>query len=55
MDDSFYLQGMRISEVAGGQMGQFFRRLGSDGHDQWWLEILGKGEKTASCRRRPTS
>ncbi|NIE63138.1 tyrosine-type recombinase/integrase [Burkholderia sp. Ax-1719] len=41
----FYLQGMRISEVAGGQMGSFFRRLGADGRDQWWLETLGKGDK----------
>jgi site-specific recombinase XerD len=41
----FYLQGMRISEVAGGQMGSFFRRLGADGKDQWWLETLGKGDK----------
>lgn len=41
----FYLQGLRISEVAGGQMGNFFRRLGADGQDQWWLETLGKGEK----------
>lgn len=39
------LQGIRISEVAGGGMSQFFRRFGADGHDQWWLEILGKGEK----------
>ncbi|MFP3637424.1 tyrosine-type recombinase/integrase [Paraburkholderia sp. SIMBA_054] len=41
----FYLQGMRISEVAGGQMKQFFRRQGPDGQDRWWLEIVGKGEK----------
>lgn len=41
----FYLQGMRISEVAGGQMGNFSRRLGPDGRDQWWLETLGKGDK----------
>jgi site-specific recombinase XerD len=41
----FYLQGMRISEVAGGQMGNFFRRLGANGRDQWWLETLGKGDK----------
>ncbi|TDA48899.1 tyrosine-type recombinase/integrase [Burkholderia pyrrocinia] len=41
----FYLQGLRISEVAGGQMGNFFRRLDVDGHDQWWLETLGKGDK----------
>lgn len=40
-----YLQGMRISEVAGGAMGDFSRRLGTDGQDQWWLEILGKGER----------
>ena len=45
MTTLFYLQAMRISEVAGGQMSQFFRRLGADGHNQWWLEILGKGEK----------
>ncbi|MCG5078618.1 tyrosine-type recombinase/integrase [Paraburkholderia tagetis] len=41
----FYLQGMRISEVAGGKMGDFFRRLGADGQDQWWLETAGKGGK----------
>jgi integrase len=41
----FYLQGMRISEVAAGTMGDFSRRLGADGRDQWWLEILGKGER----------
>ncbi|WP_407973263.1 tyrosine-type recombinase/integrase (plasmid) [Burkholderia pyrrocinia] len=41
----FYLQGMRISEVAGGTMGDFSRRLSTDGREQWWLEILGKGEK----------
>ncbi|MDR3095459.1 MAG: tyrosine-type recombinase/integrase, partial [Paraburkholderia sp.] len=41
----FYLQGMRISEVAGGRMGDFFRRLGADGQDQWWLETAGKGGK----------
>ncbi|KVN88824.1 tyrosine-type recombinase/integrase [Burkholderia ubonensis] len=41
----FYLQGMRLSEVAGGTMGDFSRRLGADGRDQWWLEILGKGER----------
>lgn len=35
MTTLFYLQGMRISEVASGQMGHFFRRLGEDGHNQW--------------------
>jgi len=39
----FYLQGMRISEVAAGKMGDFSRRLGADGRDQWWIEITGKG------------
>jgi integrase len=41
----FYLQGMRLSEVAAGKMGDFSRRLGTDGREQWWLDILGKGEK----------
>jgi site-specific recombinase XerD len=26
-------------------MGDFSRRLGADGKDQWWLETLGKGNK----------
>ncbi|PPB82856.1 MULTISPECIES: hypothetical protein [Mycetohabitans] len=41
----FYLQGLRISEVASGTMGDFSRRLGPDGQDQWWLEILGKRQR----------
>jgi site-specific recombinase XerD len=41
----FYLQGLRISEVAAGRMGQFFRRLDANGNDQWWLETIGKGDK----------
>jgi integrase len=41
----FYLQGMRISEVAAGRMGDFSRRLGADGHEQWWLDIVGKGDR----------
>ncbi|MFP3556719.1 tyrosine-type recombinase/integrase [Paraburkholderia sp. SIMBA_049] len=41
----FYLQGMRVSEVAAGKMGDFSRRLGADGREQWWLDILGKGGK----------
>ena len=39
----FYLQGMRISEVAGGQMGQFFRRLGADGHHVHRHQLLTGG------------
>lgn len=23
----------------------FSRRIGSDGHEQWWLDILGKGDR----------
>lgn len=45
MTTLFYLLGMRISEVAGGRMGQFYRKLGADGKDQWWLETVGKGDK----------
>jgi site-specific recombinase XerD len=41
----FYLQGLRISEVATGRMGQFFRRFDPSGNEQWWLETLGKGDK----------
>ena len=41
----FYLQGMRLSEVATGKMGDFSRRLGADGCEQWWLDIVGKGDK----------
>nr|WP_323074092.1 tyrosine-type recombinase/integrase [Mycetohabitans endofungorum] len=31
----FYLQGLRLSEVAHGTMGDFSRRLGPDGQDPW--------------------
>jgi integrase len=41
----FYLQGMRISEVAEGQMKHFFVRLGDDGQQQWWLETSWKGKR----------
>jgi site-specific recombinase XerD len=39
------VQGLRISEVADGRMGDFFRRVGADGQEQWWLNTLGKGDK----------
>jgi site-specific recombinase XerD len=42
----FYLGGLRISEVAENSMGCFFSRRSRDGKEQWWLEILGKGDKT---------
>lgn len=41
----FYLQRMRLSEVAAGKMLDFSRRLGADGREQWWLRIVGKGEQ----------
>jgi integrase len=41
----FYLQGLRLCEVASGTMGNFCRRLGPNGQDQWWLEILGKKQR----------
>jgi site-specific recombinase XerD len=40
-----YLCGLRISEVVGNTMGDFFCRRESDGTARWWLEILGKGDK----------
>jgi len=40
-----YLCGLRISEIAGNNMGAFFRRSGRNGEERWWLEVLGKGNK----------
>jgi site-specific recombinase XerD len=41
-----YLCGLRISEVVGNTMGGFFCRRDKDGEERWWLEIIGKGDKT---------
>jgi len=41
-----YLCGLRISEVVGNGMGNFFCRRDKDGEERWWLEITGKGDKT---------
>ncbi|WP_120291969.1 tyrosine-type recombinase/integrase [Paraburkholderia sp. BL23I1N1] len=41
----FYLGGLRISEVSGNTMGKFFCRRDADGHERWWLEVLGKGDR----------
>ncbi len=41
-----YLCGLRISEVVGNSMGNFFCRRDKDGEERWWLEITGKGDKT---------
>lgn len=40
-----YLCGLRISEIRGNTMGGFFHRIGHDGQERWWLEIIGKGDK----------
>jgi site-specific recombinase XerD len=41
-----YLCGLRISEVVGNTMGGFFCRRDKDGEERWWLEVVGKGNKT---------
>lgn len=40
-----YVCGLRISEIAENNMGNFFCRRDRDGTERWWLEILGKGSK----------
>ena len=41
-----FLCGLRISEVVGNTMGGFFSRVDKSGEVRWWLEVLGKGNKT---------
>lgn len=41
-----YICGLRISEVTGNTMGDFFSRRDKEGEERWWLEVTGKGEKT---------
>lgn len=41
-----YLGGLRISEVGENTMGAFFCRRDRDGEERWWLEVLGKGDKS---------
>lgn len=41
-----YICGLRITEVTENTMGAFFSRRDSEGEEQWWLEVIGKGEKT---------
>lgn len=41
-----YICGLRISEVTGNTMGDFFCRRDKEGEERWWLEVAGKGEKT---------
>lgn len=41
-----YVCGLRISEVIGNSMGGFFSRRDRSGEERWWLEVIGKGDKT---------
>jgi site-specific recombinase XerD len=41
-----YLGGLRVSEVCDNTMGSFFARCDRDGDERWWLEVVGKGDKT---------
>ncbi|MEG6920406.1 integrase, partial [Pseudomonas aeruginosa] len=42
-----FLGGLRISEVAGNGMGDFFMRSDAkSGEQRWWLQVLGKGDKS---------
>ncbi|MDH6147577.1 integrase/recombinase XerD [Paraburkholderia sp. WSM4179] len=40
-----YLGGLRIAEVGGNTMGQFFVRRDADGMMRWWLTVHGKGDR----------
>ncbi len=41
-----YLGGLRISEVCGASMGDFYSERSTHGRDRWWLQITGKGGKS---------
>ncbi len=41
-----FLCGMRISEVVTNTMGKFFCRSDKEGQLRWWLDIVGKGNKS---------
>lgn len=41
-----YIGGLRVSEVCGTSMGNFFARRSADAKERWWLEVTGKGDKT---------
>jgi integrase/recombinase XerD len=40
-----YVGGLRIAEVGGNTMGQFFVRRDTAGTMRWWLTVHGKGDK----------
>ncbi|KAI3602674.1 DUF3701 domain (plasmid) [Cupriavidus necator H850] len=41
-----YLGGLRASELTATTMGAFFCRRDVQGVERWWLEVVGKGNKT---------
>ncbi len=41
-----YITGVRVSEVTQNTMGGFFSRKDKSSESRWWLEIIGKGDKT---------
>lgn len=41
-----YVGGLRVSEVTSGTMGGFYSQRDRSGVERWWLEIVGKGDKT---------
>jgi integrase/recombinase XerD len=40
-----YLCGLRVSEIVGNTMGDFFSRADKKGDERWWLHARGKGGK----------
>lgn len=41
-----YLGGLRAAEVAGTTMGAVFCRRDAQGVERWWIEVIGKGNRT---------
>lgn len=41
-----YLGGLRVSEVVHTTMGDLIERRSTDGRTRWWLQVVGKGEKS---------
>ena len=41
-----YLCGLRVSELSQNQMGSLFSRRDRHGVMRWWMDIVGKGQKT---------
>lgn len=41
----FYLTGIRISEAICNNMSNFIKEFSKDNEEEWWLKIIGKGQK----------